>query len=93
MCLSVSEYQAVVGETHTYSQAMIHEHLEWCGKGFCGPPSSLSSRSTSTRPPDTPTSVSTRNTGAPTSADYLPIGEPGKSPDRAGCINLLPSKR
>jgi len=26
-------------------------------------------------------------------ADYLPIGTPGKSPDRAGCINVLTSKR
>jgi anaerobic selenocysteine-containing dehydrogenase len=26
-------------------------------------------------------------------ADYLPIGEPGNSPDRAGCINHLNSKR
>ena len=26
-------------------------------------------------------------------ADYLPIGEPGKSADKAGCINILTSKR
>ena len=26
-------------------------------------------------------------------ADYLPMGEPGASPDRAGCINILTSKR
>ncbi len=26
-------------------------------------------------------------------ADYLPIGEPGASPDTAGCINILTSKR
>ena len=26
-------------------------------------------------------------------ADYLPIGEPGKSADRAGCVNILVSKR
>ena len=26
-------------------------------------------------------------------ADYLPLGTPGESPDRAGCINLLTSKR
>ena len=25
--------------------------------------------------------------------DYLPLGEPGHSPDRAGCINMLTSKR
>jgi trimethylamine-N-oxide reductase (cytochrome c) len=25
--------------------------------------------------------------------DYLPLGEPGYSPDRAGCVNLLTSKR
>jgi anaerobic selenocysteine-containing dehydrogenase len=26
-------------------------------------------------------------------ADYLPIGKPGESADRAGCINILTSKR
>ncbi len=26
-------------------------------------------------------------------ADYLPLGTPGESPDRAGCVNLLTSKR
>ena len=26
-------------------------------------------------------------------ADYLPVGEPGYSADRAGCVNLLTSKR
>jgi trimethylamine-N-oxide reductase (cytochrome c) len=26
-------------------------------------------------------------------ADYLPVGEPGASPDMAGCVNLLTSKR
>ena len=26
-------------------------------------------------------------------ADYQPLGRPGESPDRAGCINLLTSKR
>jgi anaerobic selenocysteine-containing dehydrogenase len=26
-------------------------------------------------------------------ADYLPVGEPGKSADRAGCVNILTSKR
>ena len=26
-------------------------------------------------------------------SDYLPLGDPGYSPDRAGCINLLTSKR
>jgi trimethylamine-N-oxide reductase (cytochrome c) len=26
-------------------------------------------------------------------ADYLPLGEPGHSPDTAGCVNLLTSKR
>jgi trimethylamine-N-oxide reductase (cytochrome c) len=26
-------------------------------------------------------------------ADYLPLGEPGASPDTAGCINILTSKR
>ena len=25
--------------------------------------------------------------------DYLPLGEPGHSPDRAGCVNMLTSKR
>jgi trimethylamine-N-oxide reductase (cytochrome c) len=25
--------------------------------------------------------------------DYLPVGEPGHSPDKAGCINMLTSKR
>ncbi|MFH1834524.1 MAG: molybdopterin dinucleotide binding domain-containing protein, partial [bacterium] len=26
-------------------------------------------------------------------ADYLPLGTPGRSPDKAGCINMLTSKR
>jgi len=26
-------------------------------------------------------------------ADYLPLGEPGHSPDTAGCVNMLTSKR
>ena len=26
-------------------------------------------------------------------ADYLPLGEPGRSTDRAGCVNTLTSKR
>ena len=26
-------------------------------------------------------------------ADYLPMGEPGASPDIAGCVNILTSKR
>ena len=26
-------------------------------------------------------------------ADYLPLGEPGYSPDTAGCINILTPKR
>ena len=26
-------------------------------------------------------------------ADYLPLGEPGHSPDTAGCVNILTSKR
>ncbi len=26
-------------------------------------------------------------------ADYLPLGEPGHSPDIAGCVNMLTSKR
>jgi hypothetical protein len=26
-------------------------------------------------------------------ADYLPLGEPGHSPDTAGCINILTPKR
>jgi anaerobic selenocysteine-containing dehydrogenase len=26
-------------------------------------------------------------------SDYIPLGEPGESPDRAGCVNILTSKR
>ena len=26
-------------------------------------------------------------------ADYAPTGEQGRSPDRAGCVNILTSKR
>ena len=26
-------------------------------------------------------------------ADYLPLGEPGESPDIAGCVNILTPKR
>ena len=31
--------------------------------------------------------------GYESSARYEPIGEPGKSPDRGGCLNLLTPKR
>ena len=26
-------------------------------------------------------------------ADYIPLGEPGESPDIAGCVNILTNKR